>query len=105
MAQRFRRSDATAMSAPPRNPVGRAELALSDRGAPEHLRAGWSGHLATVGADGWPYVVPYADDAIYMHHARHDGHLASNLAADARACFSVDEPGEVYAYGRFECDS
>ena len=24
---------------------------------------------------------------------------------EARVCFEVDEPGEVFAYGRFECDT
>jgi nitroimidazol reductase NimA-like FMN-containing flavoprotein (pyridoxamine 5'-phosphate oxidase superfamily) len=33
------------------------------------------------------------------------GHLRENVDHDSRVCFEVDEPGEVFAYGRFECDS
>jgi uncharacterized protein len=96
------------MSAPT-NSVGRADLALDEASTLDFLRRGWSGQLGTVGGDGWPYVVPLlyvvADNKIYMHHARRDGHLARNLQANPRGCFAVEEPGDVYAYGRFQCDS
>jgi uncharacterized protein len=73
------------------------------------LRRGFAGHLATVGADGQPYCVPllyvWMDGRIYLHNSRAKGHLRANIEHEARVCFAVDERSEVYAYGRFECDS
>jgi uncharacterized protein len=68
----------------------------------------YSARLATTGPDGWPYVVPllyvWADDELWLHNTGR-GHLRCNVEHDPRACFEIDEPGEVFAYGRFECDT
>lgn len=73
------------------------------------LRRGFCGRLATVGADGAPYCTTmlylWMDGAIHMHGTRARGHLRSNIDHESRACFVIDEPGEVFDYGRFECDS
>ncbi len=62
------------------------------------------GRLATVGADGYPYVTPlnyvYWQGAIYFHCAR-KGEKLDNIAADARVCFEVDIP---LAYKGTDCD-
>jgi uncharacterized protein len=47
----------------------------------------------------------WMDGRIYLHNARAKGHFRTNIDHDARACFEMDEPGEVWAYGRFECDA
>jgi len=47
----------------------------------------------------------WVDGAIYMHGTQARGHLRSNIEHEKRACFVIDEPGEVFDYGRFECDS
>ncbi len=60
--------------------VRRADKLMAEERARETLERGFYGRLATVGEDGWPYCEP-------------------------RVCFEVDEAGEVFAYGRFECDS
>lgn len=95
------------MSAPP--PVRRADKAMSDERARELLAGGYSGRLATVGADGWPYCVPllyvWMDGEVWVHNTAARGHLRANVDHEARVCFEVDEPGEIFAYGRFECDS
>src|SRR5206468_5620557 len=31
--------------------------------------------------------------------------LRASVEHEPRVCFEIDEPGEVFAYGRFECDS
>jgi nitroimidazol reductase NimA-like FMN-containing flavoprotein (pyridoxamine 5'-phosphate oxidase superfamily) len=96
------------VSAPPRV-TGRHDLALADMQAMDFLRNGFSGCLGSSDADGWPYVVPllyvYEEASIFMHQASRLGHLSTNLEANPRACFAVNEPGRVYGYGRFECDS
>jgi nitroimidazol reductase NimA-like FMN-containing flavoprotein (pyridoxamine 5'-phosphate oxidase superfamily) len=73
------------------------------------LSGGFAGRLATVGPAGWPYVVPllyvWRDGEVWVHNTAARGHLRDNVDHDPRVCFEVDEPGEVFAYGRFECDT
>lgn len=87
----------------------RAEKAMSVERALEMLRGGFCGRLATVGADGYPYCVPllhvWLDGEVYLHGTGAPGHLRANIEHEPRVCFEIDEPGEVFAYGRFECDS
>jgi uncharacterized protein len=73
------------------------------------LQAGFSGRLSTIGADGYPYCVPllyvWMKDELFLHTTRAGGHLRANVDHDTRVCFELDEPDQVFAYGRFECDS
>jgi uncharacterized protein len=82
---------------------------MADERALETLARGFCGRLATVGADGSPYCVPLLyvsmDGRIYLHNTAARGHLRANVEHEKRVCFEVDEPGEVFNYGRFECDS
>lgn len=51
------------------------------------------GSLATISADGTPYITPlnfvYKDGALYFHCAKNVGHKMENIAANKKACFSV----------------
>jgi nitroimidazol reductase NimA-like FMN-containing flavoprotein (pyridoxamine 5'-phosphate oxidase superfamily) len=40
-----------------------------------------------------------------VHNTRVRGHLRDNVDRDPRACFEIDEPGEIFPYGRTECDT
>ena len=40
-----------------------------------------------------------------MHNTSAQGHLQANVRHDPRVCFEVSVPGEVFAYGRYECDT
>jgi uncharacterized protein len=95
------------MSQAPR--MRRTDRTMDDARAREMLAGGFCGRLGTVGADGWPYVVPllyvWMDDRVFVHRTSAGGHLADNLAANPRVCFEVDAPDAVFAYGRFECDT
>jgi nitroimidazol reductase NimA-like FMN-containing flavoprotein (pyridoxamine 5'-phosphate oxidase superfamily) len=75
----------------------------------EVVRSAYCGRLATVGADGWPYVIPLLHvcigERIWVHNTRASGHLRRNVDHDPRGCFEVDEAGPVFPYGRFECDT
>jgi hypothetical protein len=59
------------------------------------LSAATIGRLATVGADGFPYVTPvnyvFTNDGIYFHCAL-KGEKLDNIARDDRVCFQVDIP-------------
>jgi nitroimidazol reductase NimA-like FMN-containing flavoprotein (pyridoxamine 5'-phosphate oxidase superfamily) len=98
------------VSAPPApTQLRRSDKAMAEAHAIETLAHGFCGRLATVGADGSPYCVPllyiYADGEVLVHNAKGRGHLRANVDHDKRVCFEVDEPGAVFDYGRFECDS
>lgn len=95
------------MSTPP-------ALRRADRRMPEAetlalLADGFCGRIATVGPDGWPYCLPllyvWMEGEVFLHNARAPGHLMGNVIHEPRVCFAVDEAGEVFPYGRFECDT
>jgi len=87
----------------------RQDRALPEADARSLIERAYCGRLATISADGSPYIVPLlhvlAADEICLHNTAARGHLRSNVKRDARACFEVDEPVEVFDYGRFECDT
>jgi nitroimidazol reductase NimA-like FMN-containing flavoprotein (pyridoxamine 5'-phosphate oxidase superfamily) len=91
------------------SPVRRTDRVMSDARANEILGNGFCGRLATVGEDGYPYCVPLLyvtmNDEIYVHNTAARGHLRRNVEHAAKICFEIDQPGEVFDYGRFECDS
>src|SRR5271165_6070253 len=73
------------------------------------LARAFCGRTATVGADGYPYVVPnlfiWARSTVCLHTAAYDGHFLTNVRHSDRVCFEVDEPGQIFPYGHVECDT
>ena len=84
----------------------RADRSMSANQAREVLRQGFCGRLATVSEDGSPYCVPLfyvlMDRRLFAHNTADRGHLRANIEHEARCCFEVDEPGQVFNYGRFD---
>jgi nitroimidazol reductase NimA-like FMN-containing flavoprotein (pyridoxamine 5'-phosphate oxidase superfamily) len=95
------------MSAPPE--MRRADKAMSQEETEEVLRQGFCGRIATIGEDGFPYCVPmlylWMDGEVWLHGTSARGHLSANVANASNVCFEVDEPGAIFPYGRFECDT
>src|SRR5215471_4179866 len=95
------------MSAPPG--MRRAEKLMPDERTRAVLETGFCGRLAVIGSDGYPYCVPLLyvlmEGVLYVHNARATGHLKGAIEQNPRVCFEMDEPGEIFAYGRFECDT
>ena len=89
--------------------VRRADKLMPQAKLEELLSTGYCGHLATISADGSPYVCPllyvWLDGQVWMHNTSARGHLQSNVRHDPRVCFEVSAPGKVFAYGRYECDT
>src|SRR3981081_1926936 len=87
----------------------RADRMMPEERARQFLQRGFSGRLATIGEDGYPYCVPLLyvcmDDQVLVHNTSVRGHLRANVDRGQRVCFEVDEPDQVFDYGRFECDS
>src|SRR6185295_14063762 len=69
----------------------RADRAMSEQRAYAMLERGFSGQLATVGADGYPYCIPllyiWMDGEIYLHTGSARGHLRANVEREPRICF------------------
>jgi nitroimidazol reductase NimA-like FMN-containing flavoprotein (pyridoxamine 5'-phosphate oxidase superfamily) len=91
------------------NDLRRRDLVMDEAGIEALLQRGFCGRLATVGSAGAPYCTTllyvWMDGRLHMHGTGARGHLRANIEHEPRACFSIDEPGEVFDYGRFECDS
>lgn len=89
--------------------VRRTDKLMPEERAREALARGFCGRLATIGEDGWPYCLPLLyvclDGEVWVHNTRAAGHLRANVDHESRVCFEVDQAGEIFAYGRFECDS
>jgi uncharacterized protein len=87
----------------------RADKAMSAARVEELLASAYCGRLATVGPDGSPYICPllyvWMDGQVWLHNTSALGHLQGNVRHEARVCFEIDQPGEVYPYGRFQCDT
>ena len=87
----------------------RADRMMPEEGTLETLAQGYSGRLATVSEDGFPYCIPllylWMSGELYVHTASARGHLRANIEKERRVCFEIDEQEGVFDYGRFECDS
>jgi len=90
-------------------PLRRADKLMSDIEAKDFLAQAFCLRIGTLGADGWPYVLPLLfvmlDGEVLIHTMAAHGHFRENFRAGAKVCIEVDEPGQVFAYGQTECDT
>ena len=100
---------ATTLPLPPRGQLNRADKVMSADEIDAFLTTSFCGRTATIGADGYPYVVPnlfvWHDSKVFLHTARRSGHFAANVRNSDRVSFETDEPGEIFPYGDIECDT
>jgi nitroimidazol reductase NimA-like FMN-containing flavoprotein (pyridoxamine 5'-phosphate oxidase superfamily) len=87
----------------------RSERALSEEEIAALLARARCLRVASVGADGWPYCLPLLyvtiDNCIFVHGTAARGHFRDNVEHSQKVCIEIDEPGDVFPYGRFECDT
>ena len=61
----------------------RADRVMSEQRACEMLERGFSGQLATMGEDGYPYCIPllyvWMDREVYVHITSARGHFRANI--------------------------
>src|ERR1700722_4909521 len=92
-----------------RGPLRRADKVMTSAEVDSFLARAFCGRTATVGADGYPYVVPnlfvWRDGNVYLHTAVYEGHFIANVRHSDRVSFEVDEPGQIFPYGHVECDT
>jgi len=92
-----------------RGQLRRADKVMTQEEVERFLVRAFCGRTATVGADGYPYVVPnlfvWREGRVFLHTARVEGHFISNVRHCDRVSFEVDEPGQIFPYGHVECDT
>jgi len=92
-----------------RGRLRRADKIMSMAEVDAFLAGAFCGRTATVGADGYPYVVPnlfvWLRGQVYLHTAKVDGHFLANVRHADRISFEADQAGEVFPYGPVECDT
>jgi nitroimidazol reductase NimA-like FMN-containing flavoprotein (pyridoxamine 5'-phosphate oxidase superfamily) len=92
-----------------RGRLRRTDKAMTSEDIDAFLRRVFCGRTATVGADGYPYVVPnlfvWREGQVYLHTALSEGHFIANVRHSDRIGFEADEPGEIFPYGHVECDT
>lgn len=90
-------------------PLRRADKQMTEAEVRSFIGSAFCLRIGTVGGDGYPYVLPLLfvvlDDAIVVHTTAAEGHFRSNAVDGAKVCLEWDEPGEVFGYGRTECDT
>ena len=74
----------------------RKQCEIKERGGIDAILArGRIGRMATIGADGYPYITPvnyvYFEGSVYFHCAR-TGEKIDNLKREPKVCFEVDIP-------------
>ena len=88
------------------NEVRRKDKLMPEAQIDEILRTAYCARMATAGKDGWPYICPllyvWDEQKLWFHNSGTEGHLKANVRHDGKACFEIDIPGQVFAYGRFE---
>lgn len=89
--------------------VRRDDKLMADQAVARMIAEAYSCRIATVGPDGCPYVIPLLyvskEGEIRFHTPCAGGHFRANIDHQPRVCFEIDEAGEIFAYGRFECDT
>jgi nitroimidazol reductase NimA-like FMN-containing flavoprotein (pyridoxamine 5'-phosphate oxidase superfamily) len=92
-----------------RGRMRRTDKAMTPEEIDALLSRVFCGRTATVGADGYPYLVPnlfvWRAGEVYLHTALSEGHFIANVRLSDRICFEADEPGEIFPYGHVECDT
>jgi nitroimidazol reductase NimA-like FMN-containing flavoprotein (pyridoxamine 5'-phosphate oxidase superfamily) len=100
---------AAAEAAALRGRLRRTDKVMSAQDVEALLARAFCGRTATVGPDGYPYVVPnlftWRHGQIFLHTSQQEGHFLANVRHSSRASFEIDEAGEVFPYGPVECDT
>jgi nitroimidazol reductase NimA-like FMN-containing flavoprotein (pyridoxamine 5'-phosphate oxidase superfamily) len=68
----------------------RKDKEMPEARALDAIARGFVGRVATVGADGWPYCVPFLyvwlDGELLLHNSAVRGHFRTNIDHDQRVC-------------------
>jgi len=88
----------------------RPQRLMSGEEARAYLMQQHVAHVATIDAEGWPYVTPLVyiyegGDTFYLHTGAEPGHFLANLRNNPRICLEVSEIGPLHPGRRFACNA
>lgn len=93
-----------------RRQVHRKKRLMPEEEARAFLRHQHVAHVASVDAEGWPYVIPlvyiYDEGAVLsLHTGSYQGHFLTNIQRDPRICLEVSEMGPLQPGRPYACNS
>ncbi|MEH7345634.1 pyridoxamine 5'-phosphate oxidase family protein [Bacillus sp. JJ1532] len=84
---------------------------MTEESAYHFLKMGKVAHVATVGEDGFPYVIPFVyvyedGNKLYLHIGNlWESHFWTNIKKNPQICIEVSEMGDVHPGKKFACQS
>ncbi|WNS76509.1 pyridoxamine 5'-phosphate oxidase family protein [Bacillus sp. DTU_2020_1000418_1_SI_GHA_SEK_038] len=84
---------------------------IPEESAYHFLKKGKVAHVATVGLDGFPYVIPFVfvyeeGKQLYLHIGNlRESHFWTNITHNPQVCIEVSEMGDVHPGKKFACQS
>ncbi|MDQ0215993.1 nitroimidazol reductase NimA-like FMN-containing flavoprotein (pyridoxamine 5'-phosphate oxidase superfamily) [Oikeobacillus pervagus] len=84
---------------------------VSEEKALQFLKEGKVAHVATVGDDGYPYVIPLVyiyeqGDKLFLHIGNlRESHFRHNIEQNEKICIEVSEMGDLIPGKRYACQS
>lgn len=84
---------------------------ISEEAAFNFLKMGKVAHVATVGGDGFPYVIPFVyvyeqGNKLYLHIGNlRESHFWTNIKKNPNVCIEVSEMGDLHPGKKYACQS
>ncbi|KYD20103.1 pyridoxamine 5'-phosphate oxidase family protein [Saccharococcus caldoxylosilyticus] len=84
---------------------------ISEERAYHFLKMGKIAHVATVGDDGYPYVIPFVyvyeqGNKLYIHTGNlRESHFRTNIDKNPHICIEVSEMGDLHPGKKYACQS
>lgn len=84
---------------------------MPEEKAYQFLKMGKVAHVATVGEDGFPYVIPLVyvyeqGNILYLHTGNlRESHFRTNISKNAQICIEVSQMGDVHPGEKYACQS
>lgn len=94
-----------------RGVIENKRVEITQEQAENLLKIGKVAHVATVDADGYPYVIPFVyvyegGDKLYLHIGNiHESHFWENLKHNNKISIEVSEMGELQPGKKYACQS
>lgn len=83
---------------------------ISEEDAVSFLKQAKVAHVATVGEDGYPYVIPfvyiYEKEKVYLHIGNiRESHFWENIKKNPKVSVEVSEMGDIHLGKKYACQS
>ncbi|MFJ7734883.1 pyridoxamine 5'-phosphate oxidase family protein [Lysinibacillus sp. NPDC097287] len=91
--------------------IGNKRVEISKEEALQFLKTGQVAHVASVGEDGFPYVIPFVyvyegEDKLYLHIGNiRESHFWTNIKSNSQISIEVSETGALHPGKKYACQS